>query len=124
MRALLPFLLVLPLTGCSKDDSYKKSLLPLYDSVVKIRNDIHDGRLSPSFSDDCDAALNLLEKARRDLSQDDQSRTSFVNTEGALESYIAVRSITPQAPPDKITAMANGAASDLQKAHTALEKGE
>jgi len=113
------------LTGCTnKDEVYKKKILPLYDSLARIRDDIHDGIVSSGFSADCDAATTLHEKAQHDLSGEDEARTSFVNMQNALEGYIALRSIASQATPDKITLMAKGAAADLEKAHAALEKGD
>ena len=125
--AFTPLLLTLLLltTGCSnKDEAYKKSVRPLYDSLTKIRDDIHDGKISPAFSDDCDAATVLLDKTRHDLNGEDAARNSFVHMQDALEGYVALRSIASRAAPDKITLMANGAAADLDKARASLDKGD
>jgi len=112
-------------SGCSnKTEAYKKSILPLYDSIVKLGNDIQGGKVSPSFSADCDAATALLDKAHHDLSSEDLARNSLVHLQDALEGYVALRSIASAAPPDKVTAMATGSASDLDKAREALDKGD
>jgi hypothetical protein len=122
---LLTALTLLLTTGCSnKGEAYKKKILPLYDSLVKIRNDIQNGKLSPTFSDDCDAAKSLLDRANADLPGEDTARPSFVHMQDALEGYIALRSIAAKAPPDKITLMATGSASDLEKAKSSLDKGD
>src|SRR6476620_3639906 len=93
MRIILILLAIL-LPGCSnKGEAYKKSVRPLYDSLTKIRNDIHDGKISPAFSADCDAATALLDKTRQDLNGEDAARNSFVHMQDALEGYVALRSI-------------------------------
>ena|SRR5215472_12813845 len=122
---LLTALSLLLTTGCTnKDEAYKKKILPLYTSLEKVRNDIQNGKISPTFSNDCDTAKDLLDKANADLPGEDTARPSFVHMQDALEGYIALRSIASRAQPDKITLMATGSASDLDKAKASLDKGD
>jgi phytoene/squalene synthetase len=124
MRTILILAAAVFLVGCSnKDEAYKKAIRPLYDSLVRVRDDVKDGVISPRFSADCDSAKALLDKAHQDLSGEDAARPSFVNMEGALEGYIMLRSMS-SAPPDKIKVMADGAAGDLEKGRVAMEKGD
>ena len=119
MLLVLAFVVV----GCSnRDEAYKKAIRPLYDSLVKVKSDVKDGVIAPTFSADVDSAKLLLDKAHADLSGEDLARPSFVNMEGALEQYGILRSFG-KAPPDKITVMANGAAGDLEKGRVAMEAG-
>ena len=108
--ALLLLLAGIILPGCSnKDEAYKKSVRPLFESLTKIRDDIHGGKVSPTFSADCDAATALLDKARHDLNGEDEARASFVHMQDALEGYVALRSIASRAPSASIANAAQAA---------------
>jgi hypothetical protein len=121
MRPTLLLVIALFLGGCeSKDAKYKNAVQPLYDSLVKVRDDIKDGVIGPSFLADCEAAEALLGKAHGSLSNDDQGRPSFVNMEGSFESYWFLTSVRNW-PADVVNREASGASGDLDKARAALD---
>jgi hypothetical protein len=120
MRATLVIVLAVLLSGCdNKDATYKAAVQPVFDALVKVRGDVKDGVIAPSFVADCEAAKALIEKTRGSLSPDDQGRPSFVNLEGAFESYWFLTSVRNW-PPEVVNRAATGASGDLEKARTAL----
>jgi hypothetical protein len=121
MRPTIVLVVALFLGGCeNKDAMYKKAVRPLYDSLTKVRDDVKDGVIGPSFIADCQAAKALLDKAHASLSTDDQGRPSFVNMEGSLESYWFLTSVRNW-PPETVNREATGASVDLDKASAALD---
>jgi|SRR5579871_2728403 len=124
MRIGLLLTVVVLLSGCAnKDETYKKSIRPFYESLEKLQDDVKDGAISASFAADCDRAKELLDKAHRDFTAEDQARPSFVTMESVMEGYSTMRSVSGSMP-DKIKPMAGMLAGDLEKAKESMDKGD
>lgn len=113
------------LAGCDRGGggaaAYKADAKELFDALLKVRDDIKDGKPDANFAGDLERAVALLEADRRSLSAADLERPSFVNLEAAVEGYTSFDSVS--ANPELARKVAISASADLKKARADLDAG-